>query len=72
MADGITHDNKDVLFKILSQNYRNKSFKALGLDLPKIKKVLPTQLPSVSASEIRADNIFLLEDGKILENIQAQ
>jgi len=66
MADGITHDNKDVLFKVLSQNYRNKSFEALGLDLPKIKEVLPTQLPSVSAAEVRADNIFLLEDGRIL------
>ena len=66
MADGITHDNKDVLFKVLSQNYKNKSFEALGLSLPKIKEVLPTQLPSVSATEIRADNIFLLEDGRIL------
>ena len=66
MGDGITHDNKDVLFKVLSQNYKNKSFEALGLSLPKIKEVLPTQLPSVSATEIRADNIFLLEDGRIL------
>ena len=66
MAQGVTHDNKDVLFKVLSQNYKNKSFKALGLDLPKIERVLPTQLPSVSANEVRADNIFLLDDGRIL------
>ena len=66
MSDGITHDNKDVLFKVLSQNYRNRSFEALGLNLPRIKELLPTQLPSVSAAEVRADNIFLLEDGCIL------
>jgi len=66
MPQGITHDNKDVLLKVLSQNYKSKSFEALGLKLPKIKEVLPTQLPSVSATEVRADNIFLLEDGRIL------
>jgi len=66
MPNGVTHDNKDVLFKVLSQNYKNKSFEALGLHLPRIKEVLPTQFPSVSAAEVRADNIFLLEDGRIL------
>ena len=66
MDDGITYHNKDVLFKVLSQNYENKSFEALGLKLPKIKKVLPTNLPKVTATELRADNIFLLEDDRIL------
>ena len=66
MPDGIAYQNKDILFKVLSQNYENKSFKVLGLNLPKIKKVLPTNLPKIFASELRADNIFLLEDGGIL------
>jgi hypothetical protein len=66
MGDGITYQNKDVLFKVLSQNYENKSFEALGLRLPRIRKVLPTNLPKVTATELRADNIFLLEDDRIL------
>jgi len=66
MSDGIVYQNKDVLLKVLSQNYKNKSFEALGLDLPKIKKVLPTNLPKITATELRADNIFLLEDDRIL------
>jgi len=66
MSDGIAYQNKDVLFKVLSQNYENKSFEVFGLNLPKIKKVLPTNLPDVIAKELRADNIFLLEDDRIL------
>ena len=66
MGDGIAYQNKDVLFKVLSQNYENKSFEALGLNLPRIKKVLPTNLPKITATELRADNVFLLEDDRIL------
>jgi hypothetical protein len=55
----------DIEFKVLSENYREKSFKVYGLDLPKIKEVLPTNLPRVSANEKRIDNLFLLEDGSL-------
>ena len=66
MSDGISYQNKDVLFKVLSQSYENKSFEVLGLKLPKIKKVLPTNLPKIMATELRADNVFLLDDDRIL------
>ena len=66
MPDGITHYNKDVLFKVLSRNYENKSLAAYGLDLPRIKRLLPGNYPSVTATETRADNPFLLEDGTLL------
>ena len=66
MPDGITHSNKDVLFKVLSQNYENKSLAAYGLDLPKIKRLLPSSYPAVTAAETHADNPFLLEDGTLL------
>lgn len=33
-----------------------------GLSLPRIKQVLPTDLPSVTANEKHMDNLFLLED----------
>ena len=66
MADGITHSNKDVLFKALSRCYENKSLAAYGLNLPKIKMLLPTNYPVVTAKEIYADNAFLLEDNSLL------
>ena len=62
MPKGIAYHNKDVLFKILSETYKEKSFRAYGLDLPRIKEVLPTNLPHISADEKRMDNLFLLED----------
>lgn len=65
MAEGISYQNKDIEFKILSEYYQEKSFRAYGLDLPKVKKVLPTNLPRISADEKRIDNLFLLEDGTI-------
>jgi len=66
MSEGITHDNKDVLFKILSKFYRDKSFKVYGLNLPPIKELLPTNLPALSLDEKRSDNIFKLKDDTIL------
>lgn len=62
MSEGIAYQNKDIEFKILSESYRERSFEAYGLKLPRIKEVLPTNLPAVSANEMRMDNLFLLED----------
>jgi len=66
LADGIAHQNKDIIFKILSENYKNKSLAVYGLDLPSIKEALPTNLPAVHLDEKRADNIFMLENDTIL------
>lgn len=63
MSEGIAYQNKDIEFKVLSEVFKEKSFAAYGLDLPKIKAVLPTNLPIVLANELRIDNLFLLEDG---------
>lgn len=62
MSDGIAYQNKDIEFKMLSESFRERSFEAYGLNLPRIKEVLPTNLPSVSANELRLDNLFRLED----------
>ena len=62
MADGITYSNKDVLFKVLSQLYQNKSLAVYGLDIPRIKRMLTTSYPTVTAKEHRGDNCFLLEN----------
>ena len=66
MAKGIAYQNKDVIFKILSENYRNKTLGVYGLELPAIREIRPTNLPTVQLDEKRADNIFELEDDSIL------
>lgn len=63
MSEGITYQNKDILFKILGQTYKEKSFAAYGINLPPIRELLPTNLPKISANEKDIDNLFLLEDG---------
>ena len=50
MAEGIAYQNKDIEFKILSEAYRERSFEAYGLKLPRIREVRPTDLPAVSAN----------------------
>ena len=63
MSEGIVYQNKDILFKILGQTYKEKSFAAYGIDLPLIRELLPTDLPKIAANEKSIDNLFLLEDG---------
>ncbi len=41
MSEGIVYQNKDILFKILGQTYKEKSFAAYGIDLPPIRELLP-------------------------------
>ena len=65
MSEGIVYQNKDVEFKMISETFKEKSFAAYGLDLPKIKAVLPTNLPAVFANEMRIYNVFLLEDDSV-------
>lgn len=61
----ITYHNKDVLSKILAENFKEKSLKVYGIDVPKIKQILPTNLPQIQVNEMRIDNLFLLEDDSI-------
>ena len=61
----ITYQNKDVVSKIFGEQMKEKSLSVYGLKIPKIKEVLPTNLPAVEANELRLDNLFRLEDGSI-------
>lgn len=63
MSEGIVYQNKDILFKILGQTYKEKSFAAYGINLPPIQELLPTDLPKISANAKLIDNLFLLKDG---------
>ena len=59
----IAYQNKDIASKILSEQFRGKSFSVYGIDLPEIEDIRPTNLPAVEADELRLDNLFLLADG---------
>lgn len=65
-AKGITYQAKDVLFKTLSEMFKDKALIMYGLNYPKIVEMLPNEFPEVKADERRADSVFLLEDGSIL------
>ncbi|MCL1998381.1 MAG: hypothetical protein FWG65_06415 [Turicibacter sp.] len=60
----IAHTNKDIISKTLAQHYKDKSFSVYGLDVPKIKQVLPTDYPLI-AVEYRGDGAFLLQDNSL-------
>lgn len=61
----IVYQNKDVTAKYLEEHFTDKSFAVYGLEIPRIVKVLPTNLPAIEANELRLDNLFLLEDGSL-------
>ena len=61
----ITYQNKDVVSKIFGENLMNKSLAVYGVNLPKIKAVMPTNLPAIEANELRIDNLFRLEDDSL-------
>lgn len=63
--NAIAYQNKDIATKLFGEQLRDKSFAVYGLELPKIVDVLPTNLPSIEANELRIDNLFLLEDGSL-------
>ena len=46
----------------MAEEFEGKSFVVYGIDIPKIVKVEPTNLPAIEANELRMDNLFLLED----------
>ena len=48
----IAYQNKDITSKVLAENFKGKTFRVYGLDLPEIEQVLPTNLPTVKANEL--------------------
>lgn len=52
MSEGTAYRNKDIEFKVLSEAYKERSFEAYGLKLPRI-------LPAVSANELRMEQVFV-------------
>ncbi|MBR4605677.1 MAG: hypothetical protein IKO41_05565 [Lachnospiraceae bacterium] len=65
MGKEVVWQNKDVTSKVMAEQFKEKTLNVYGLDVPKIVQVLPTNLPEISANELRIDNLFLLEDGTL-------
>ncbi len=61
----IAYQNKDITSKIFAEKFKGKSLRVYGIDIPEVVQVLPTNLPDISANELRIDNIFLLKDGTV-------
>ena len=67
MSEGISYHSKDILFKSLSELYKDEALDVFGIEnIPKIKQLLPNEFPQVRADEKRSDTLFLMEDDSIL------
>ncbi len=61
----IAYQNKDITSKIFAEKFKGKSLRVYGINIPEVVQVLPTNLPDISANELRIDNVFLLKDGTV-------
>ena len=61
----IAYQNKDITSKVLAENFKGKTFRVYGLDLPEIREARPTDIPAVRANELRMDSLFELEDDTV-------
>ena len=59
----IAYQNKDVTMKSFADRLKGKTLGMVGLDKVKILEVLPTNLPSIEANELKMDNLFRLRGG---------
>ena len=57
------YQGKDIVSKILANTFGEKTFAVYGVkNVPSIKTYLPTELPTIEASDRISDHVFLLED----------
>lgn len=64
--ENIAYQNKDIMSKVLTEEFKGKSFEVYGVHLPKIVDSRPTEMAAVEANELRLDRLFKLEDGRYL------
>ena len=57
----ITHNNQDIIFKKMSELFKDKTIEYYELNLPKIISVKPTELPVINVSDRNMDFVFELE-----------
>lgn len=61
----VAYQNKDITGKFLAENFKGKTFNVYGLNLPRVESVLPTNIPTIQANELRLDNLFELADNTV-------
>ena len=66
MSTTITWTNKDLISKILADTFGAGSFRVYGVNLPPIAEYLPTELPTIEATDRMTDRLFRLTDGSYL------
>ncbi len=62
-SSAIAYQNKDIVSKVMAEEFKGKTFAVYGIDVPKVKRADPTNLPMIAANELRLDNLFELVDG---------
>ena len=62
-SSAIAYQNKDIVSKVMAEEFKGKTFAVYGIDVPKVKRADPTNLPVIEANELKLDNLFELEDG---------
>lgn len=65
MSEGIAYQNKDIISKIFMESFGSKSLDVYGLHVPKVIRLLPTNLPAIEANEWWIDNLLELADGSV-------
>ena len=59
----IAYQNKDISSKYFAEQFKDIFFKVYGLDLPKIVRAEPTELPAIEVNDMAMDNLYYLADG---------
>jgi hypothetical protein len=66
-ATTVAQEAKDILAKWLAQQIPATLFAALGLDVPPIVEVLPTEVPMLSVHLEQPDVLVRLADGRLID-----
>ena len=61
----VAYQNKDITSKVFADRFKGKALRVYGISLPAVKQALPTNLPAISANELRPDNVFLLKEESV-------
>ena len=62
----VSNKNNDIILKYMSGAFKDSTLDFYGLDLPKIKGVVPTELPVLEVTDEMMDYVFELEDNTYL------
>ncbi|MBQ9360514.1 MAG: hypothetical protein IJT96_05715 [Lachnospiraceae bacterium] len=60
----IAYQNKDISAKNFAERLKGKTLGIYGLSGITVEDVLPTNLPTIEANELRLDNLFKLTSGE--------